>query len=104
MTEEKELKVEIIGIPADVPIADINAELTDLGYTIHSITPLFSLGKKVARNAFLVKLRKAGQYETIYNLNSLFHLRVRVQAFESRPGPKPVSYTHLDVYKRQVQD
>ena len=61
---------------------------TSLGFRVHSVTPLFSPGKKLARNAFLVKIRKVGEYQAIYGINFMFYLKVRVEAFEAQAGPK----------------
>ena len=88
LPEEKELKVQIIGIPADTTPEFIYNELVSLGFKVNSVTPLFSPGKKLARNAFLVKIRKVGDYQAIYEINMLFFLKVRVEAFEAQAGPK----------------
>ena len=80
LPEERELKVEIIGIPADVPVPTICHALEQLGFTVSSITPLFSPGRHIPRNAFLVKILKVGNFQAIYQLDSLFYLRVKVSA------------------------
>ena len=85
---EKELKDQISGIPAGTTPEFIQNELNHLGFLVHSVTPLFSPGKKVARNAFLVKIRKVGDYHAIYDINMLFFLKVRIEAFETHAGPK----------------
>lgn len=63
MPEEMELKVKVIGIPADVPPDTVSSELNHVGYITNIVTPLFFLGKCVARNAFLVKLRKVDNFQ-----------------------------------------
>ena len=55
------MKVQIIGIPADTTPEFIHNELNHLGFIVNSVTPHFSPDKKVARNAFLVKIRKVGE-------------------------------------------
>ena len=39
---------------------------------------------------------------SVYNRNVLVHRRERVSSHLSHPNVAPVSYTHLDVYKRQL--
>ena len=51
--------------------------------------PLFFPGKRVPRNAFLIKIIKVGNYQSIYDIiTSLFYLMLRVQAFETHAGAK----------------
>ena len=88
LPEEKELKVQIIGIPADTTPEFIYNELINLGFKVNSVTPLFSPGKKVARNVFLFKIRKVGEYQAIYGINMLLYLKVRLEVFEAQAGPK----------------
>ena len=66
LPEKSELKVEIIGIPADVPIPTIQQALKILGYTVSSITALFSPGSRIPRNTFLIKILKVGSYQNIF--------------------------------------
>ena len=62
----------------------------------------FSPGRRIPRNAFLVKILKVGNFQAIYQVDSLFYLRVKVSAFESRPGPKQCyncqRYGHSSIY------
>ena len=63
--------MEIIGIPVDLYTQLINQELNHNGFLVNSVTPLFCPGRCVARNAFMVNIRKVGNYQSIYNLDHL---------------------------------
>ena len=164
LPEEREVKIVIQGIPYHTSSDAIVQELTTLGYSPTAVSVLHA-GKgdnKHPVNSFLVKLLKSGNFEDVYSLQTLLHLRVTVRSFDPRPGPaqcfncqgfgpsslfchapprcvqwgdphrgcdkprvpgyipyccnckgahpashwgclKSVSYTHLDVYKRQTR-
>ena len=97
LPEEREVKIVIQGIPHHTSSDAIVQELTTLGYTPTAVSVLHA-GKGDSKhpvNSFLVKLLKTGNFEEVYGLQTLLHLRVTIRSFD------PVSYTHLDVYKRQ---
>lgn len=88
---EKEIKVTLRGLPHDTPPDDIKIALENEGFAPGHITPLTrrdpaEQGRRLPANTFLVKIKKAGNWDQIWQLQKLLSVRISIDKFRPPRG------------------
>jgi hypothetical protein len=87
---EKPIKAVIRHLPIDTPAEDISNGLVELGFDILSVKqmtttrPSESGRKEINLPLFLITLRRNEKSQTIFKLNGLCHIAIRVEAYKAQ--------------------
>lgn len=85
LPEEEGVKLALEGILSSTSCDLIRKELPTLGYLPTSVSLLKTVKRLI--NSFLIKLRKIGTFNTIYDLSLFMYLGAQVRFLDPRPGP-----------------
>jgi hypothetical protein len=94
---EKPIKTVIRHLPIDTPAEDISNGLVDLGFDIISVKqmtttrPSDSGRNQINLPLFLITLRRNEKSQTIFKLNGLCHIAIRVEAYKAQNN---ITYCH----------
>jgi Associated with zinc fingers len=84
---DRTIKVVVRNLMELTPKEEVQAELVSLGYEVVSVAAMRNF-RKVPIPMFLVELRDSATTPEIYNLRTLLHMRVKVEAYRGPGGPR----------------
>jgi hypothetical protein len=84
---DRTVKVVVRNLMELTPTEEIQAELVSLGYEVVNVAAMRNFRKEPIP-IFLVELRDCPSTPEIYNLRTLLHMRVKVEAYRGPSGPR----------------
>ncbi|GFR33432.1 putative RNA-directed DNA polymerase from transposon X-element [Trichonephila clavata] len=87
LAEEKDLKVVIRGMPVDMPVQEIVADLHSLGITVTECKPMNNRKTGLPMPLFLLTLPKTDDNKNIYNISEICSMKVKPESLNRKHGP-----------------
>ncbi|GFQ81627.1 probable RNA-directed DNA polymerase from transposon X-element [Trichonephila clavata] len=87
LSEEKDLKVVIRGMPVDMPIQEIVADLHSLGITVTECKPMNNRKTGLPMPLFLLTFPKTDDNKNIYNISEICSMKVKPESLNRKHGP-----------------
>jgi Associated with zinc fingers len=84
---DRTVKVVIRNLMESTPPEEVQAELVSLGYEVVNVAAMRNF-RKIPIPMFLAELRDTATTPEIYNLRTLLHMRVKVEAYRGPSGPR----------------
>ncbi|GFQ82783.1 RNA-directed DNA polymerase from mobile element jockey [Trichonephila clavata] len=87
LSEEKELKAVIRGMPSDMPPQEIMDALLELGITVNDCHVMTNRKTGLPMPLFLISLPKNDASRDVYNITELCYMKIIVETINKRHGP-----------------
>ncbi|GFR19666.1 putative RNA-directed DNA polymerase from transposon X-element, partial [Trichonephila clavata] len=87
LSEEKELKAVIRGMPSDMPPQEIMDALLELGITVNDCHVMTNRKTGLPMPLFLISLPKNDANRDVYNITELCYMKIIVEILNKRHGP-----------------
>ncbi|GFQ86270.1 nucleic-acid-binding protein from transposon X-element [Trichonephila clavata] len=87
LSEEKELKAVIRGMPSDMPPQEIMDALLELGITVNDCPVMTNRKMCIPMPLFLISLPKNDANRDVYNITELCYMKIIVEILNKRHGP-----------------
>ncbi|GFR01784.1 RNA-directed DNA polymerase from mobile element jockey [Trichonephila clavata] len=87
LSEEKELKAVIRGMPSEMPPQEIMDALLELGITVNDCHVMTNRKTGLPMPLFLISLSKNDANRDVYNITKLCYMKIIVEILNKRQGP-----------------